>query len=573
MRIRLIAFLFGLVASTGARSEEWYVEARYPDSAALERAGSHFQHVLVDPVARTLRVDTDEEGIRFLRDAGMEVRIDMPGTARLRDFYAAGGQISSIPGFSCYRTVEETYASIDDMVLANPGLASAGEIGPTWERTQSAAAGYAMRLLRLTNLDTAADDPGRPLMVLFGSIHAREYTPAELLTRFAEWLVQGYGSNAEATWLLDHVDFRLVLQANPDGRKKAETGLSWRKNTNNQNGSCGSGTGNGIDLNRNFPFHWNATQGAGSSGFPCDTTYRGPSAASEPETRNLVGYVAGVADALGQYSGGALPDRKSDDAGSAAPDDYAGLFFDIHSYSQLVVWPWGDTRDPTANGPALQTLGRRLAWFNGYLPAQSSDPEYLYTTDGTTTDTMYGSLGVPSFTIELGTSFFENCSQFTSTTLPLNLDALKYAARVAKAPYRLPLGPDSRDIAVDPPVVLAGSTVQVSAIIDDTRFSSANGTQPVNAIESARIFVDHVPWDETGTATPLQAVDGAFDSPVELVSASIDTSLLSPGRHIVYVQGSNTAGAGDTSGPPAAAFLDIVSSDLIFAGGFEDTAR
>ncbi|MGB0134729.1 M14 family zinc carboxypeptidase [Dokdonella sp.] len=572
MRTYLLASLLGLSIPVAALAEEWFVEARYPDAHALQLAGGQFQHLDIDPVRRTFRVDTDEDGIRFLRDMGMDVQIDMAATARLRAFYAASDSISSIPGYSCYRTVEETYASIDDMVLARPDLASVSEIGPTWERAQSASSGYMMKALRLTNMTTAASDPDRPRLVLFGSIHAREYTPAELLTRFSEWLVGGYGTHAQATWLLDHVDFRLILQANPDGRKKAETGQYWRKNTNTSNGTCGSGSP-GIDLNRNFPFHWNGTSGIGSSGSACNETYRGPSSASEHETRNLVTYVAGTADAKGVYAGGALPDRKPDDVTVAAPDDYAGLFFDIHSYSQLVVWPWGDTRDPTENGLAMQTLGRRLAGYNEYLPAQSSDPNYLYTTDGTTTDTIYGLLGAPSFTIELGTSFFESCANFTADTLPKNLAALKYAARVARAPYQLPLGPDSRDLALDRIVVEAGEPVEISAIIDDTRYSSLNGTQQVFDIQSAQAFVDRAPWEIGALSQSLVAMDGAFDSPVEAVSGTISTTGLEPGRHIVYVQGKNASGAGDTKGAVDAIFLDIVADDTIFENGFEDGVR
>lgn len=569
MRTCLLASLLGLTVPAAAIAEEWFVEARYADAHVLQLAGSHFQHMDIDSQRKTLRVDTDENGIQFLREIGMDVRIDMPATARLRAFYAAGDSISSIPGYSCYRTVEETYASIDDMVLTHPGLVSVSEIGPTWERAQSATSGYMMRALRLTNLATIASDPDRPRMVLFGSIHAREYTPAELLTRFSEWLVAGYGHDAQATWLLDHVDFRLILQANPDGRKKAETGLYWRKNTNTSNGSCGSGSP-GIDLNRNFPFHWNGTAGIGSSGSPCNETYRGPAAASEFETQNLVNYVAGSVNSSGQYEGGALPDRNTDDIGMAAPDDYAGLFFDIHSYSQLVVWPWGDTSDPTANGTAMQTLGRRLAWHNGYLPAQSSDPNYLYTTDGTTTDTIYGSLGAPSFTIELGTSFFESCNQFTSSTLPSNLAALKYAARISRAPYRLPLGPDSRDLALDRIAVEAGTPVEITAIIDDTQYSSDNGIQSIFDIQSALAFIDQAPWEIGAVGFPLVAADGAFDSPVETVSGTISTAGLEPGRHLIYVQGSNASGTGETKGAVDAIFLDIIADDGIFVSGFED---
>ncbi len=56
------------------------------------------------------------------------------------------------------------------------------------------------------------------------AVHAREYATAELNTRFAEYLIDNYGTNADATWLLDHHEFHFLLQSNPDGRKQAETG-------------------------------------------------------------------------------------------------------------------------------------------------------------------------------------------------------------------------------------------------------------------------------------------------------------------------------------------------------------
>ena len=62
-------------------------------------------------------------------------------------------------------------------------------------------------------------------MFITGSIHAREYAPAELVTRFAEYLVDGYGVDADATWMVDYHEIHLMLMANPDARKKAEAGL------------------------------------------------------------------------------------------------------------------------------------------------------------------------------------------------------------------------------------------------------------------------------------------------------------------------------------------------------------
>lgn len=574
MRLSLLALALAACCVNPARAEEWVVEARYPDRAALARAAARFQHVIVDQQRQILRVDTDEAGMRALEDAGLDVTIDAGETARLRGFHQTmreaiesrapqftEGGYPSIPGFACYRTVEGTYQTMDDLATAQPGLAEVHELGPSWQKTQGSG-GYTMRALRVTNLATAAADPNRPKMVAFGSIHAREYTPAELLTRMAEWLVQGYGTDPQATWLVDHVDFRFVLQANPDGRKKAETGIEWRKNTNTVDGTCpGTPSGfmqPGIDLNRNFPFHWNTTNGEGSSDWSCDQTFHGPGPGSEPETQNLVRYVAGTSGA-GGYSGGALPDRRNGNLAGAAPEDYAGLFFDIHSYSQLVLWSWGDTQTPAPNDAALRSLGRRLAWFNDYRPQAAVE---LYPTDGTTDDTFYGLLGAPSYTIELGTEFFESCNSFTGSTYPQNLAALKYAARTAQAPYQLAAGPDVYGLAVSAITQGgAGPYVTISATVDDLRYNQSNGTQSTYVISGALAYVDTPPWASGAVPIPLMASDGVFDGKTESVRGDINLSSLAPGRHLIYVQGTNLRLLPNaTEGAPDAVFVDIPSA-------------
>lgn len=571
MRRCLLAAAIMLAGPHSAVAAEWIVEAHYPDQAALNRAASKFQHVIVDAKRQTLRVDTDDAGIAALEDAGLAVTIDAADTARLRGFYATmqaalqsgvaqrtEGGYPSIPGFACYRTLEGTYQTMDELAAAQPGLAKVEEIGPTWQKTQDAG-GYEMRTLRITNLATAEADPERPRFVAFGSIHAREYTPAELLTRMAEWLVNGYGSDPQATWLVDHVDFRFILQANPDGRKQAETGILWRKNTNTIDGACaGTPTGSrqpGIDLNRNFPFHWNTTA-TGSSGYTCDETYRGPIAGSEPETQNLVRYVAGTPTS-GSYVGGALPDRRNGDLTGPAPEDYAGIFFDIHSYSQLVLWSWGDTYTPAPNDTTLRTLGRRLAWFNGYTPQASVE---LYPTDGTTDDTFYGALGAPSYTIELGVDFFESCGSFLNSTLPMNLAALTYAARAAQAPYRLPAGPDTIAVTAAQDLVALGTPIQLQARLDSNRFNNSNGTQTPHPIASAAAYIDLPPWAAGAQPIALSASDGAFDATAEDVQGTLAGTLLPSGRHLVFVQGVDDMGQ---AGTPDATFVEVAAAESI----------
>lgn len=574
-----------LVLATGlttAQAEEWMVEAHYPDHAALTRATSKLQHAMVDTERQVLRVDADENGISALKAAGLSVSIDMVGTAQLRAFQASmddalksgaattnAAGYPSIPGYACYRTVEGTYQTMDDLTAAHPELVEMHDIGPSWQLMQGAG-GYQMRSLRVTNLATVANDPERPTFVALGSIHAREYTPAELLTRMAEWLVTGYGTDPQATWLVDHIDFRFVLQANPDGRKKAETGILWRKNANNSYGACsGSSQYVGIDLNRNFPFHWNTTNDGGSSGNPCSQTYRGPSAGSEPETKNLVRYVAGTPSFNG-YEGGALPDGRRGDVSGPAPDDYAGLFFDIHSYSKLVLWSWGDTYTPAPNDAALRTLGRRMAWFNGYTPQAAVE---LYPTDGTTDDTFYGLIGAPSYTIELGVQFFESCTTFQSTTYPLNIAALKYAARTTSAPYQLPTGPDVRDITTTAPMQgQAGGYVQISAVIDDRGYNNSNGIQSTYAIQSANAYINMPPWAPNAVAIPLQPADGVFNDKIEDVVGDIPLVGLTPGRYLVYVQGVNALNGG-TAGAPDAVFIDVLGNEIFQDGLEQSTSR
>ena len=192
--------------------------------------------------------------------------------------------VQSIPNYSCYETVEETFAAAEGFVASRPTLASLVDAGDSWLKTQGAG-GYDMRVLRLTNSAVAGD---KPKLFINSAIHAREYTTTPLVLEFARWLVNGHGVNADATWILDHHEVHLMLHTNPDGRKRAESGLSWRKNVNNN--FCANTNNRGIDLNRNFSFSWNATAGQGSSGDACNLTFRGPSG-GEPETQAVQAYV------------------------------------------------------------------------------------------------------------------------------------------------------------------------------------------------------------------------------------------------------------------------------------------
>jgi hypothetical protein len=517
----------------------WVVRAEFTDRAQLGQLTKEHAPWEVHHDERYAVIEVrDQAEFDKIESAGFRLSIDQPLTLAMQAPPPADPGISGIPGFSCYRTVEETYTTAAQLAGTFPTLATWTDIGNSWEKQTGVAPGYDIRVLKLTN--SAIPGP-KPVMFVMGAIHAREYVTAETVTRFAEYLLTNYNTNADVTWLLDHQEFHFVLQANPDGRKRAETGSSWRKNTNQS--YCGTtSSSRGADLNRNYPFLW--AGGGGSSGSPCADTYRGPSAISEPETQAITAYVRSI-----------FPDQRDESAGlnAPAPANATGIFFDLHSYSELVLWPWGFTNNAPPNGTALRTLGRKLAFFNGYQPVQSIE---LYPTDGVTIDFAYGELGVAAFAFELGTSFFQSCTTYESSIFPINRNALFYAAKVARTPYLTPGGPEALSVALTQATVARGTAARITGALNDTRFSSRNGTEPVQTIASGEVFVDVPPWAPGATPIALIATDGAFNQTIESVRADIPTSSLSNGRHTLYMRGRDSAG---NVGPISAAFLTVTA--------------
>ena len=251
-----------------------------------------------------------------------------------------------------------------------------------------------------------------------------------MATRFAEELINNYGVDPDVTWLLDYFEIHIIPQANPDGRKKAETGLLWRKNTDNDDG-CNMSSTWGTDLNRNSSFKWNM---GGSSSSACNETYRGPSAGSEPEVQVLQNYATSI-----------FPDQRGPNDKDAGPGHDRRRLYDAAQLCPTRALSLGlHEHARTANGTELATLGRKFGYYNGYEVCNA--PVCLYNASGTTDDFTYGEFGVASYTFELGTDFFESCSSFTSSTLPNNMPALYYAAKAARRPYQNPSGPDPLNV-------------------------------------------------------------------------------------------------------------------------------
>lgn len=514
------------------------------DATVLTELSDRLDLWSYDPRAGVALVRVSPAERAALLARGLRVEVDPERTAALlHPRRSVPGQQAGIPGFPCYRTVEETYASLQGIAQAHPGLAVWTDIGDSWEKVHGPGAGYDLQALVLTN--SAVPGPKFPFIV-YAAMHARELATAELATRFAEAVVAGYGVDPDVTWLLDYGEIHVIAQANPDGRKRAESGELWRKNVDND--FCTGTSSRGIDLNRNSTFFWG---GPFSSSSACSETFRGPSAASEPET-------AAIEDYLGQV----FEDQRGDPLSEPPPDTATGLFISLHSFGGFVLFPWEGVTDAAPNKPKLETLGRKFGYLDGYLACQDGLPP----ASGTTVDQAYGEYGVAAYTIEIGNDFFESCSAFENTVLPANMPVLFYAAKAARRPYQEPAGPEVLGAAASPGTVAAGEPVTLTGTADDTRYDSHGcGTEPVQAVAGASYTIDQPPWLAASTF-PLVAADGTFDSSAEALTGTVDTSALAPGRHLVYLFATDADG---NRGVPSAAFLTIGGSSVLFSDGFE----
>jgi len=104
---------------------------------------------------------------------------------------------------------------------------------------------------------------------------------------------------------------------------------------------------------------------------------------------------------------------------------------------------------------------------------------------------------------------------------------------------------------------LISTTVSLTVQANDTRYRSGSG-ESVQNIAAAHYSIDAPAW-VTGTLTySLSALDGAFNTPIESLHATVSLSGLSVGRHILFVESQDATGHW---GPPTAAFVWIIPGD------------
>jgi PKD repeat protein len=445
---------------------------------------------------------------------------------------------------------------LQDTTAAYPGITELLDIGDAWLATQG---GYHrdILVLRITNEDSKYGNiSSKPTFFLFANIHAREVTTPEMAIRYIKYMTAGYlgkggyGVDPDVTWLVNHHVVYIMVSINPDGRviNEADINAYWRKNVDKNNG-CSDPTSWGTDINRNSNFYWSL--GNGSSGLPCDETYRGPSPASEPET---VAFQTFAATIFQDWNG-----NNGDDQIVPSPANASGIFITLHAYADDVLWPFGFAPGAAPNNTQLRTIGRKLAAITGRLVPTG----YVgYPTDGTSDDWIYGHLGVAAFTYEIGPNYGTCGGFFPSYNCQDGINGVNrnfwaemrpsfiYADKIAATPYITAYGPDTQNLLVNPNSVPAGLPVNLSSTVLDLRYS----TDPLVPIAAAEYFIDTPGTDGTGIA--MSPTDGSWGGTNEVVNAIMDTSGLAEGKHYILVHGKNQ---NSIWGPYTAVFLDITT--------------
>ncbi|MDP4983574.1 M14 family zinc carboxypeptidase [Pseudoalteromonas tunicata] len=489
-----------------------------------------FHHALLGDDGKGVLLQLSNAEVLLLKQSGVSLssadELWMHKVEQARSEHAvAQAQTSGIVGYPCYATVEETFAQAEKLANDYPDLTQWIDIGDSWQK-QHGEVGFDLNVLKIGNKSLV----NPPVLFIQSALHAREYATAGLTLDFAKVLLEGAKSDPDIAWILARHQIHILFQSNPDGRKIAERGQLQRKNYNENH--CASSSV-GVDLNRNFSFGWGTVEG-GSSGEACQETYRGPSAGSEPEVAAIENYIRTL-----------YPDVRGENDGDAAPDTTQGLYLDIHSYSRLILWPWGHTEQPSPNHQGFEALGKKLAYFNNYLPQQAVG---LYPTDGTSDNLAYGELGVAHITFELGTDFFQSCSYYEQVLKPDNIEALLYAAKVVEAPYLLSQGPDIENIE---PLGMQDGSISIKAMATETRFSKRNGALPMHAIAQAYFSVNAYPnQDNLKTAN---FADGIANSESETIIAQLSETDLIDGQATVYFKAKDVKG---NVGPVSAFKID-----------------
>ncbi|MFY9343544.1 MAG: M14 family metallopeptidase [Planctomycetota bacterium] len=328
------------------------------------------------PGQRRIEVIGFPGDVAILQQAGIAHRVLVPDLAAAHAQALAAVAPAGFPdtlnpaigqgAMGGHYTLAQMEAILDSFAAQYPGLCSVkASIGSTIESRP-------IWMVKIS--DNVGIDESEP-EVLFDAVHhAREPLSMGATLLFMDELLSGYGTDPEATFLIDQRELFFVPCLNPDGYEYNRStnpngGGMWRKNRRQNTGGS-----YGVDLNRNYATAWNAPNG-GSSTSPTSDTYRGTGPFSEPETTAIEAF--------------------------AAARQFA-VVSTTHTYTDVLLRPWGWQNGNPANVAEYNQLGGWMVQESGI--AHGSISAMLYIASGSSVDHHHTVRGSRTFSAELGRS-------------------------------------------------------------------------------------------------------------------------------------------------------------------------
>ncbi|MFZ5434221.1 MAG: M14 family zinc carboxypeptidase [Calditrichota bacterium] len=365
---KLLIFCFVILLTTAALAQDHHIMVSVTLGSEAELQAFHSRASRLDIVPGETRLQprvvATPEDLQFLQRLGYDYTVIYEN---LEQFYAsrlagAATETDSLGGYHTYHDIMMYMDSLE--TIDTHGIVQTRfSIGQTYE-------GREIWVQKISdNPDADEDEPE----VFYNSlIHSREPAAMEAVLYFMRYLVTNYGTDAQVTDLVNNREFYFMPCFNPDGYEynrqlNPNGGGQWRKNRRPIGGSE-----YGVDLNRNFGFAW-GLDNDGSTAHPLSSnyTYRGPYEFSEPEVQVVRDFIQSRQFACG---------------------------IDYHTYSNLVLYPWGtsyfDGDGLTEDNTTFQMIADSMRYWihtvNGVYYTVGTPWQTLYNTNGGTFDWEYG---------------------------------------------------------------------------------------------------------------------------------------------------------------------------------------
>jgi hypothetical protein len=381
MRVLIFLLLLGFLRGEGKK----LVRIENPDNRLILKLTSYnFDIASVRP-GKYIDLITDEFERNLLRGWGISFNV--------RRDARYGVKIDPQ-----YHTYDEMVAELESLETYYPSIAKLYDIGDSWEKAEGGPGYIPKDIWAFKISDNVEMEEDEPAILFVGLHHAREPISVEVPLYIINYLLSNYGVLQDVTAYVDSTEIWFIPMLNPDGHRIVAEGIDewWRKNTRDNNGNGYFDDCDGVDNNRNYPYHWG---GAGSSGDPCDNIYRGTELFSEYENQALRDLVEAQRFVISHS---------------------------YHSYGEEILFPWAWTSDEQAPDHALLlSIADSISSYNGYYPMQSG---FLYPHGGELNDWLYSQYGVMAHTTELGTEFIPPGYQI-EPICQLNLPAALFLLR------------------------------------------------------------------------------------------------------------------------------------------------